>query len=511
MSLQFTGVAELMKTIRDISEEAFKEDVQLSGEIRNAREGYGKLYLEVVETVKSFYGSSFNYQISCQIENATGVLENLGIDQPSEMEGQEYMVRGFLRFRVTQNRYVIELIEILPSGKGAIEQRRKHILSKLEKEGLFPVKQIESLIELENPPLKLAIIGSPNTRGISDLFHNIYRSVVLPEFLLYPVSVESTASAEQMTEAITRANEIDYDLIVIVRGGGGQGGLLYLEDEKLARAVINSRIPVLVGVGHTEDKSLLDLVATISRETPTAAGNEIANTINHFVDSTEELIDKVRETYSELFSEKGENLQRALSDVSDYGIERYVNDYHKQLDYFKRPFLSFNRRLETEKSSLEKEERNLFVNINELFYGIKNDYRVASKTARNLSFKLDNEISRSYELVQERPFDFDKLLGERHKNFQNNINKLENNFDRIINDTQRKLTSSKSSTLLLNPFNIIKGMAIVSDVRNNRIESIDEINKGDNIKVALKDGSLLSQVKEKYRKNNNHKKDLKKK
>jgi exonuclease VII large subunit len=54
-------------------------------------------------------------------------------------------------------------------------------------------------------------------------------------------------------------------------------------------------------------------------------------------------------------------------------------------------------------------------------------------------------------------------------------------------------------------------MAIVSDLKNNRIESIDEINKGDNIKVALKDGSLLSQVKEKYRKNNNHKKDLKKK
>ncbi|MEA2067225.1 MAG: exodeoxyribonuclease VII large subunit [Thermotogota bacterium] len=503
MSLQFTGVAELMKTIRDISEEAFKEDVQLSGEIRNAREGYGKLYLEVVETVKSFYGNSFNYQISCQIENATNVLENLGIHQPSEMEGQEYMVRGFLRFRVTQNRYVIELIEILPSGKGAIEQRRKHILGKLEKEGLFPVEQIESLIELENPPLKLAIIGSPNTRGISDLFHNIYRSAVLPEFKFYTVSVESTASAEQITEAIKKANEIDYDLIVIVRGGGGQGGLLYLEDEKLARAVISSKIPVLVGIGHTEDKSLLDLVATISKETPTAAGSEIANTINHFVDSTEELIDKVKETYSELFSEKSGNLQRALSDVLDYGIDRYVSDYYKQLDYFKRRFLSFSRRLETEKNIIQKEERNLFVNINELFYGIRNDYRMSSKTARNMSFKLDNEISRPYEFLQVRPFDFDRLIIERHKSFQNIINKLENNFDRIINDTQRKLTSSKSTAVLLNPFNVIKGMAIVSDINNNRIESIAEINKGDNIEVVLKDGSLLSEVKEKHKKNKN--------
>ncbi|MGC9384426.1 MAG: exodeoxyribonuclease VII large subunit [Kosmotogaceae bacterium] len=511
MSLQFAGVAELMKTIRDISEEAFKEDVQLSGEIRNAREGYGKLYLEVVEIVKSFYGNSFNYQISCQIENATNVLENLGIDQPSEMEGQEYMVRGFLRFRVTQNRYVIELVEILPSGKGAIEQRRKHILGKLEKEGIYPVKQIESLIEFEKPPLKLAIIGSPNTRGISDLFHNIYRSAVLPDFTLYPVSVESTASAEQITEAIKKVNKTDYDLIVIVRGGGGQGGLLYLEDEKLARAVINSEIPILVGIGHTEDKSLLDLVATISRETPTAAGSEIANTINHFADSTEELIDKVKETYSELFSEKAENLHRALSDVSDYGIDRYVSDYHKQLDYFKRPFLTFSRRLETEKSFVEKEERNLFVNIEELSYGIRNDYRVASKTAKKLSFKLDSEILKSYEFVQERPFDLDRLIGEKHKSFQNIINKLENNFDRIINDTQRKLTSSKSSAVLLNPFNVIKGMAIVSDIKNNRIESIDEINKGDNIKVALKDGSLTTQVKRKQRKKWQSQKDLKKK
>ncbi|MFO7883169.1 MAG: hypothetical protein R6U52_11615, partial [Kosmotogaceae bacterium] len=190
MSLQFTGVAELMKTIRDISEEAFKEDVQLTGEIRNAREGYGKLYMEVVETVKSFYGNSFNYQISCQVENVKNVLENLGIAKPSEMEGQEYMVRGFLRFRVTQNRYVIELIEILPSGKGAIEQRRRHILNKLENDGLFPVTHIETLKELENPPLNIAILGSPNTRGISDLFHNVYRSAVLPDFTLYPVSVE---------------------------------------------------------------------------------------------------------------------------------------------------------------------------------------------------------------------------------------------------------------------------------------------------------------------------------
>jgi len=510
MSLQFTGVAELMKTIRDISEEAFKEDVQLTGEIRNAREGYGKLYMEVVETVKSFYGNSFNYQISCQIENAQYNLDNLGIDRPSEMEGQEYMVRGFLRFRVTQNRYVIELIEILPSGKGAIEQRRKHILSKLEKEGLYPVKQIESLKELENPPLKIAIMGSPNTRGISDLFHNIYKSYILPDFTLYPVSVESTESAGQIIEAIKKANEKNYDLIVIVRGGGGQGGLLYLEDEELARTVINSKIPVLVGIGHTEDKSLLDLVAIISRETPTAAGSEIAKTINYFVDSVDELTDRIKENYSELFSEVVESLQKAFSDVSDYGIDRYVSDYHKQLDYFRRPFLSLHKRLEKEKNNIDKEERNLFVNIEELFYGIRSNYRAALKTSKKLSFKLEKEISKYNEAIQVCPFDFERLISQKHKGFHNIINKLESNFDRIVKDKHRILTSSKSSAVLLNPFNVIKGMAIVSDIGNNRIESIDEINKGDMIKVTLKDGSLLSRVKEKNRNKKNYKGDLKK-
>ncbi len=511
MSLQFTGVAELMQKIRDISEKAFKEDIQLTGEIRNAREGYGKLYMEVVETVKSFYGSSFNYQISCQIENATYVLENLGIDHPSEMEGQEYMVRGFLKFRVTQNRYVIELVEILPSGKGAIEQRRKHILSKLEKDGLYPVKQIGSLKELETPPLKIAIMGSPNTRGISDLFHNLYKSDILPDFTLYPVSVENTDSAKQICEALKKANQIKYDLIVIVRGGGGQGGLLYLEDEDLARSVISSTIPVLVGIGHTEDKSLLDLVATISRETPTAAGSEIANTINYFVDSVDELTDRIKENYSEMFSEVAESLQKAFSDVSDYGIDRYVSDYHKQLDYFKRPFLSFGKRLGKEKSNIFKEEKNLFVDIEELFYGIRNDYRMVSKTAKTISYILKSELSKSYEMVQERPFDFDKLFEERYKNLQNETTKLKNNFDRIIDDNQRRLTSSKSTAVLLNPFNVIKGMAIVSDINNNRIKSIDEINKGDMIRVALKDGSLLSKVKEKHKNNQNQESNLKKK
>lgn len=126
---KFKGVSELMRWIRDFSEEYFSEPVEFFGEVRDARVNRRHvLNIELVETVKGYRGGNFTYQIPCQVDYPQSILDELGIESYKEMEGELYSVVGSLVFRVTQNRYVVEVIRIAPYGKGAIEKRRQKIL-----------------------------------------------------------------------------------------------------------------------------------------------------------------------------------------------------------------------------------------------------------------------------------------------------------------------------------------------------------------------------------------------
>ena len=122
----FNSVAELMRWIRDFSTFYLGDPLGIEGEIRRA--GINRrnvLDIEISEKMNTIKKNSYAYHISVQFERPNLVLKKLYLDFPEEMEGKKYYIEGFLKFRVTQNKYVIDAYDIQPSGKGSIELKQE--------------------------------------------------------------------------------------------------------------------------------------------------------------------------------------------------------------------------------------------------------------------------------------------------------------------------------------------------------------------------------------------------
>ena len=163
---------------------------------------------------------------------------------------------------------------------GALEQRRQATLEALSRDGLLDRNAALPIPEL---PLRLAVISSDTAAGLSDflryLAENPYGYVFHHD--LYSAAMQGTQTTEEVT---TRLRQIarrrgEYDVIVIVRGGGGKTDLAAFDDEKLCRAVADAALPVLAGIGHEIDSTVLDRVVHRSLKTPTAVAAYLIDTL----------------------------------------------------------------------------------------------------------------------------------------------------------------------------------------------------------------------------------------
>ncbi len=454
---RFDGVASLMRWIKEVSSSFMSGPIEFHGEVRNARiNRRGVLDLELVETVSTF-GGSYSYQIPCQLNDPSGVLSLLKVGSPTEMESEDYLIVGTLQFRVTQNRYVVEVIAIEPYGKGAIEKRRKRILETLEKEGLFPVEKMTSISELGEPLTKMAVVASPGTRGLVDLLANLRISRLIPDFELFPVAVEGPTAPASIANAIEQVNTTDAQIIVIVRGGGAQSGLLYLDDERLARGIIKSEIPVVVGIGHTEDVTLLDYVARLSLETPTAVGREIASVNDAYVEGLESIHDDFRFSFSELATAAGRKVSETERAVRSYGLLRVAASNLKNIAVLARTLRSFADSHTLEGSGFRRAEREF--------------YKTGEHYLRNAAEKLFGNAEGLHETVTHR-----------------------------AEIARSRLAKSLAVVRSMNPIrSLFRGGAIVTDENGNPITSIETVEIGDELSIRVEDGTISSEVLSKTR------------
>ncbi len=455
---KFDGVASLMRWIKEVSSTFMNEPVQFHGEVRYARiNRRGVLDIELVETA-SMFGGSYSYQIPCQLENPQDVLGRLKIGRPSEMEAEDYTILGLLQFRVTQNRYVVEVIAIEPFGKGAIEKRRKKILEKLEREGLYPVEKLESIRDLGDPITKIAVLASPGTRGLVDMLTNIAMSRIVPEVYLYPVAVEGPTAPASMVDAIDLANSCDAQLIVIVRGGGAQSGLIYLDEERLARRVIQSRIPVIVGIGHTEDVTLLDYVARLSLETPTAVGREIAYTNEAYLEALERSSQEFQREFVDLCRRRRLMVTEAEKGIRAYGLERVAASNLKNVT------------------------------------GLARTLRLSAES-------YTPEGSGFWRLVREYRKSAENLLRDRFELLSGDAGDLFDSMDRWLQIVRSRLETSTAVVRSMNPIrSLFKGGAIVTDEYGHPVTTIDSVDVGDELNVRVEDGTISSEVVSKAKK-----------
>ncbi|WDC92409.1 exodeoxyribonuclease VII large subunit [Latilactobacillus curvatus] len=183
-------------------------------------------------------------------------------------EGMKVLVVGRISLYEATGNYQIYVERMEPDGLGALYQAYEQLKAKLSAEGLFDApKQL-----LPRFPKRIAVITSPSGAVIRDIITTTQRRYPIAQLVLFPAVVQGDGAADILVDRLNQVNQQgDFDIIIIGRGGGSIEDLWPFNEERVARAIVASQIPVISSVGHETDTTIADLVADVRAATPTAA------------------------------------------------------------------------------------------------------------------------------------------------------------------------------------------------------------------------------------------------
>lgn len=188
-------------------------------------------------------------------------------------DGMQVYIRGDVNVFEMAGNYQLYAQSMEPDGIGGLFVAYNQLKEKLEKEGLFNPRWKQALPKF---PQKVGVITATTGAAIRDICTTIQRRYPLAEICIYPALVQGVNAAPDIVRKIQFANELaEADVLIVGRGGGSIEDLWAFNEEIVARAIFESRIPIISAVGHETDTTIADYVADYRAATPTAAA-EIA-------------------------------------------------------------------------------------------------------------------------------------------------------------------------------------------------------------------------------------------
>lgn len=188
--------------------------------------------------------------------------------------GDSVVVRGLLSIYEARGDYQLIVDDMQASGDGALQRELEALKQRLQAEGLFASdRKLPVPIHCE----RIGVITSPTGAAIEDIISVLGRRSPSSEIALFPVPVQGSGAAQQIADAIDKANTLvaenirTIDVLIVGRGGGSLEDLWSFNEEVVARAIARSNIPIVSAVGHEIDYSIADLVADVRAATPSQA------------------------------------------------------------------------------------------------------------------------------------------------------------------------------------------------------------------------------------------------
>lgn len=201
-------------------------------------------------------------------------------------DGLEVIVRGKITVYEPRGTYSIACEMMEPVGAGALQKQFEQLRDKLKAEGLFEAARKKPIPAY---PKTVAIVTSPTGAAIQDILNIMKRRARNVQVIVVPAVVQGAAAAPSLIEAFKKAELIKPDVIIIGRGGGSIEDMWCFNDEKLARTIAASAVPVISAVGHEIDFTICDFVADLRAPTPSAAAELVAKSSTEIIQRLEQL------------------------------------------------------------------------------------------------------------------------------------------------------------------------------------------------------------------------------
>ena len=238
------------------------QDVWVEGEISNlSRPASGHIYFTLKDK---------NASLKCMMWKPDAAKLRIALQ-----DGMAVEAHGRITVYEPQGTYQLAVNLIQPKGEGALYQEFLRLKATLEAEGLFDPERKRPIPEF---PRVVGIVTSGTGAALRDMLNTLRRRMPLTKVILAPAPVQGVDAPPALVKALQSLNSQNPDVILLARGGGSIEDLWAFNDERVVRAVADSKAPVICGVGHETDFTLSDFAADLRAPTPTAAA-ELATRI----------------------------------------------------------------------------------------------------------------------------------------------------------------------------------------------------------------------------------------
>ena len=288
-------VSALTAQIKEILEDQVGE-VSVQGEISNLRhQSSGHYYFTLKDE-----GS----QIPCALFK--GSAGRLAV---APKDGAKVVAAGEVSVYAPRGAYQLIVRSLEPVGKGDLHQRFEELKRKLQGEGLFEESRKRSIPEFVR---RVGMITSPTGAAVRDAIHVLQRRCPRIGITVFGVKVQGEGAAEEVADAIGEMGKRDFDVLLVVRGGGSLEDLWAFNEEVVARAVAASPVPVISGVGHETDFTICDFVADLRAPTPSVAAEMVSRPDEDWGEEVRAWGDRLGEATVEFLQEK----KRRVTDLA---------------------------------------------------------------------------------------------------------------------------------------------------------------------------------------------------
>ena len=269
MQLEFSMPTRTVLSVSDITNRLKRlieqhppfKNIWVQGQVSNcSRAGSGHIYFTLKDEQN---------QINCVIwRSSADRLRFL------PKHGEEILAQGKISIYGPQGKYQITVNKVEPLGIGALQRAFEELKQRLADEGLFDDIHKKPLPRY---PRKIGVVTSETGAAFQDICEQLRKRYPLAEVLLHPSLVQGDGAAQEIADALQVMNQRDdIDVLIVGRGGGSIEDLWAFNEERVARAIFASTIPVVSAVGHETDYTISDMVADHRAPTPSAAIEHIA-------------------------------------------------------------------------------------------------------------------------------------------------------------------------------------------------------------------------------------------
>jgi len=470
-------LSELNGLVKKAVGEAFTAPVWVIGEISELKTNRsGHCYLNLIE--KEENGDAIVAQARATIWSYTYRMLRPFFESTTGQqltEGLKVLLSVSVEFHELYG-YSLNIRDIDPTYTlGDMARRRREIIARLQSEG---VAEMNKELDLPLVPQKIAIISSSTAAGYQDFIDQLTNNPAGYHFdlKLFPAIMQGNQAETSIIGALEQIYlyENFFDAVVIIRGGGSQADLSCFDNYNLAYFITQFPLPVITGIGHEKDDSIVDMVAHTRLKTPTAVAEFLISGVAQFDLHLDEINKQFIEIVTDLIAGSKNNIEQITKMIAPLTREKIskanniLNQTIWKLDNAVKKFIQ-NRNYQLERK--EETVRHEFKNFAQL------QLRVLERTTRTLSGTLR------------------QITIAKHDQLTRKMQRSETLFRGSLSDSRHYLELSLQMANLTDPNKILARGYSITTYNGHAIKDVDMVNSEAQIETRLYNGQIISEVK----------------